>query len=263
MQAFALDRWEINMKIGAQLYTVREFTQTSKDFANTIKKIAKIGYETVQISGISTSIPATEVAEICNAHNLEIIITHTHPDRIKNDTAALIKDHEIMNCNYIGIGAIPGSYGHTKQGFENFVKDFTPAATAIKKSGKKFMYHNHDFEFIKFDDKTALDYLSENLPNTGFTLDTYWVQMGGGDPAFWIEKLAGKVDVIHVKDLSIINGERRMSEVLEGNLNWDAIFETCKIAGVKYAMVEQDDCYGADPFKCMETSLQNLKKQGF
>jgi len=252
----------MKMKIGAQLYTVREFTQTSQDFANTIKKVAEMGYHCVQVSGIGTGISAQEVAEICKANNVEIAITHTPLDRIKNDTQQVIQDHALMGAKYIGVGALPWGSGNSKEGYVNFVKDFSPAAKAIKDAGFQFMYHNHDFEFMKFDGKTAMDYLAENFPDAGFTLDTYWVQMGGGDPAWWIKKLTGRVDVIHIKDLVIVNGDRRMSEVLEGNLNWDAIFASAKEAGVKYAMVEQDDCYGRDPFECLNTSLQNLKKYG-
>lgn len=35
------------MEIGAQLYTVREFCQTTEGFAETLKKVAQIGYRTV------------------------------------------------------------------------------------------------------------------------------------------------------------------------------------------------------------------------
>jgi len=247
------------MKIGAQLYTVRDFTQTAADFAETIKKVADMGYDCVQVSGIGP-IPAQEVAAICKANGVEIAITHTPPDRIKNETAQVIEDHKIMGAKYIGIGAVPWGGRLQQQGYIDFVKDFSPAAKAIKDAGLTFMYHNHDFEFAKFDGKLAMDYLVENLPEAGFTLDTYWVQVGGGDSAWWIKKLAGRVDVIHVKDLIIVDGNQRMCEVLEGNLNWQAIFAACKEAGVKYAMVEQDDCYGADPFQCLRTSLENLRR---
>jgi len=54
-----------------------------------------------------------------------------------------------------------------------------------------------------------------------------------------------------------------MSPVLEGNLNWRAIFDACVEAEVKFAFVEQDDCYGIDPFDCLETSYINLAKYGF
>ena len=39
------------MEIGAQLYTVRDFCKTPEDFAETLKKVADIGYRTVQVSG--------------------------------------------------------------------------------------------------------------------------------------------------------------------------------------------------------------------
>jgi len=250
------------MKIGAQLYTVRDFTQTSQDFANTIKKIAEMGYESVQISAIGPDISAEEVAQVCQANQLEVVITHSSIDRIKDQTQQLIEDHKIMDVKYIGLGAMPWGTGNSKQGYVDFVKEFSPAAKMIKDAGFQFMYHNHDFEFMRFDNQTGMEYLADNLPEAGFTLDTFWIQAGGGDPAWWIKKLAGRVDVIHLKDFIIVDGERRMAEVLEGNLNWDAIFEAAKVAGVKYAMIEQDDCYGKDPFECLRTSLENLKKYG-
>ena len=40
------------MEIGAQFYTVREFCTNLDDFAETLKKIAAIGYKNVQISGV-------------------------------------------------------------------------------------------------------------------------------------------------------------------------------------------------------------------
>ena len=248
------------MKIGAQLYTVREFTQTAKDFAATIEKVAKMGYTNVQVSGIGADITPTQVREACDAHGIEIVITHTPLDRIKDQTAAVIEGHRIMGANYIGVGALPWGTGNTKAGYVDFIQTYGPAIKEITDAGFTFMYHNHDFEFTRFDGYTAMDYLATELPKIGFTLDTYWVQVGGGDPAAWIKKLAGRVDVIHVKDLTIIDGKQHMAEVYEGNLNWPSIFAAAKDAGVKYAMVEQDDCYGKDPFECLKISLENIAK---
>jgi sugar phosphate isomerase/epimerase len=121
------------------------------------------------------------------------------------------------------------------------------------------MYHNHDFEFEKRDGKLIMDRLAEGFPAEmmGFTLDTYWVQAGGGCPAAWLKKLKGRVNVIHIKDMAWKAGKIIMSEVMEGNLNWPGIIEAGKEAGVLYAMVEQDDCYGACPFDCLRTSFIN------
>ena len=36
------------MKTGAQLYTIKSYTQNVKDFACSMKKIAEMGYKTVR-----------------------------------------------------------------------------------------------------------------------------------------------------------------------------------------------------------------------
>ena len=246
------------MKVGAQMYTVREYTQTVKDFAGTIKKLADIGYECVQVSGIGP-IPAREVADICKSHNIEIIITHTNPTRVKDETNAVIDEHRIMGAKYIGIGGMPGDYERNAEGVKRFISDFTPASEKIHACGMTFMYHNHAYEFEKYGDKLMIEYLVEELPLAGFTLDTYWVQAGGADPCAWLNKLTGRVEVVHYKDMIWSDNQQLMAEVMEGNLNWEGIFAASRAAGVKYAMVEQDDCYGQDPFKCLKTSLINLK----
>jgi len=247
------------VKIGAQLYTVREFTQTAKGFAETIKKVADMGYKYVQVSGIGP-IPAQEVADICKSHDISIAITHTNPTRIKEETDAVIAEHRIMGASYIGIGMMPGDYERNAAGVRRFITDYAPAAEKIHANGMTFMYHNHDFEFEKYDGKRMIEYLMEELPLAGFTLDTYWVQAGGADSSEWIKKLSGRVDVLHLKDMAWAGGKQLMAEVMEGNLNWESIYEACHLAGVKYAMVEQDDCYGQDPFTCLEKSLENIRR---
>jgi sugar phosphate isomerase/epimerase len=47
-----------------------------------------------------------------------------------------------------------------------------------------------------------------------------------------------------------------MAAVGSGNMNFPAIIDTLKNNGVtEYALVEQDDCYGESPFKCLKNSL--------
>ena len=94
----------------------------------------------------------------------------------------------------------------------------------------------------------------------GFTLDTFWVQAGGGDPAQWIEKLSGRVPVIHLKDYAY---GRQMAVVGEGNINFGRVFEKAEAAGTQFMLVEQDDCHGEDPFECLRRSYEYLRSWGF
>ena len=57
--------------------------------------------------------------------------------------------------------------------------------------------------------------------------------------------------------------ENRIATIGEGNMNFDGILSAAVDTGVKYAFVEQDDCYGEDPFECLKRSYEFLKAKGF
>ena len=96
------------------------------------------------------------------------------------------------------------------------------------------------------------------------TLDTYWVQAGGGDPAWWLRALDGRVNCVHFKDMVFSPEDKgvRMAAIGEGNMNYPEILKACDDAGVLYGFVEQDNCYGEDPFACLKRSYDYLTAQG-
>lgn len=249
------------MQIAAQLYTVRAFTQTEKDFAETIKKVAQIGYPGVQLSAHGP-LSAQFIADTCAAQGLPIVCSHVPPSRVLNELDTLIAEHKLYKSPQIGIGSMPTEYRGGIEGTRNFIRDFLPAARKIKESGLRFAYHNHAFEFEKFDGKFMFEYIMEGFEEAEmqFILDTFWVQAGGCDPVLWIKKLAGKIPRMHLKDMRIKNDERRFAEIGKGNLNWPAIIEACKNSGVEWAIVEQDDCYEKNPFESLKESYDFLKK---
>ena len=67
--------------------------------------------------------------------------------------------------------------------------------------------------------------------------------------------------VVHLKDMAMSGTQQLFAEVGEGNLEWDLILEACKSANIEWYIIEQDVCQG-DPFKSLQTSLNNLKRMG-
>lgn len=248
------------MKLGAQLYTLRNEMKTPEDIKSGLKKVKEIGYSSVQVSGIG-KIDPHDLRKICDDLDLEIAVTHTAPDRILGDTQGVIADHDILGCKYIGLGAMPKPY-HTHAGVLDFYQNFKRAISEIHASGKVFTYHNHAFEFEKHAGVLMLDeLLSHFTPEEMMvTLDCYWVNYGGADVCDTIDRYKGRIDCVHLKDYGIIKNEIKMLPVGEGNMNYPKILEHLEKAGVKYALVEQDDCNGRDPFECLESSYNFLKK---
>lgn len=247
------------MKIGAQLYTVREFCKTPEDVSETFKKIADIGYKYVQISGTCAAEPEWLASELAK-NELACVLTHTKKEILIEKAAVAAAAHDTLNCKYVGLGY--HKFTGERDNYDEFCRIYRPVAERLASFGKYFMYHNHATEFNKMNGKTVLEHLRDDFsPDImGFTLDTYWIQAGGADPARVIEEFAGRVPCIHLKDYAF---GPKMAVVGEGNINFDRVFEKAEAAGTEYMLVEQDDCGGEDPFECLKRSYAYLKARGF
>lgn len=258
------------MKIGAQLYTVHDFTKDLDSLSESLKKVADMGYRTVQVSG-TCKYDADWIREQLDKNGLECPLTHYDISAVADDTENVIDFHKKMGVKYIGIGGMRGLWGqeykeNPSKVQDEFVRDYVPAAKKIKAADCYMMYHNHDREFSPRPDGTLLlDYLSEKFSpdEMGFTLDVHWVKAGGQDPIEWLNKLNGRTPCVHYKDLvKNDEGKNLFAPVGHGLLDFDAIIETSLKNGVEYAFVEQDDCYGEDPFACLKKSIDYLHSKG-
>jgi len=251
-------------KAGAQLFTVREHAKTMEDLAESLKKIAAIGYAEVQVSGIGDK-DMKEVGKLCRDNGLAVAATHMGWPRFLKDLDGVIADHKALGCVHTAVGGVPGEYRNA-DGVKKFVDELGPVAEKLAAEGMDFSYHNHNMEFVHLaDGRTWLATLYETASPDILKaeIDTYWIQAGGGDPAAWIRKCAGREPVIHFKDMAV-DAERnqRFAEIGEGNLNWPAILAACEEGGVEHALVEQDRTYGRDPFECLAISYRNMKAMG-
>ncbi len=249
------------MKIGAQFYTIRDFCRTPEDLYESIKKVADIGYSCIQLSGVC-DYDAAVMDKWLKEIGVDCVLTHIAPTKLTDNTEKVIAEHDAFGCDLIGLGSFPFYEEGGETRVSEFIDAYLPVAKALKDGGKYFMYHNHDAEFKKFEDRLVIDLMAEKMPAElmGFTLDTYWVQKGGADPAYWLEKLSGRVPAIHLKDYSY---GAKMEPIGKGNINFDRVFEKAEAAGTKYMLVEQDNCNGMDPFECLKISYDYLRSAGF
>lgn len=257
-------------KLGVQAYSFREYYSGEKADEKvldaTFRMIKEIGYDQIQTAGFG-EIGIEKYTELAHTSGLEIIGTHWDFDDLMKNTDDVMKAHsEILKTNIIGIGAMP-RYAFEKEGLLKFISEFNVLGEKLKKYGFKLTYHNHHFEFAKIDEtKTIMDYFYEELDPEAITfcLDTYWVQRGGGNPTTWVEKLAGRIDILHLKDMAVENTENGteafMTEVGYGNIDFDSIINAAQKGGVKYYCVEQDDCPG-NPIDSLKKSADFVRKK--
>jgi len=254
------------MKIGAQLMTVSKFVQTEADFAESMQKIAAMGYTGVQLSQVGP-LPAQFMADTCAANGLEIVNTHKNLDVILAETDTLIAEHKTMGARQMGIPWVNAPYRGEGAG-QRLVADILPLARKINAAGLKLAYHNHAFEFEPANDgmfQAMVD--GTTAEELEIILDVFWVQAAGECPVEWLKKLAGRVPTVHYKDMIFVpkeggtagETERRFAEVGHGILDWPAIIEASRQAGVEWVLVEQDNCYGRNPFESLRMSYAFLE----
>jgi len=249
------------LRYGLTLYTLRDFIKTPKDIASTLHRVKAIGYNHVQLSALGPIDPK-ELKTMLDSEGLDVVITHVGYDRLMDDLPAVIAEHHLWGCKHVALGALEDDM-RNREGFIRFAREGSEIGRKLADAGLTFSYHNHAFEFEKLEGRRPIDILFEDSDLTVFLaeVDTYWVQYGGADPAAWIRRLAGRQVVTHFRDYQIDKNKPVDCEVGEGNLNWPAILDACRAAGVEWGIVEQSS-FRRDPFESVAISWRNLKAMG-
>lgn len=105
-----------------------------------------------------------------------------------------------------------------------------------------------------------LDILRRELDpdNTSFVLDTYWLQYGGVSVTETVSRFAGRLDILHLKDMRIPFGENdpQMTALGGGNLDFPEIIRAAEDAGVTHLCYEQDGGHEGDTLESARISAE-------
>lgn len=249
----------VKMPIALQLYTLR--SEAEKDFIGTLKKVAELGYQGVEFAGYG-GLPADELRDALREFNLVPVNRHVAIERLEKDL-----DGEISYALGIGLKDITVPYlvenrRNSKEAWIAVARQLQDMGKKIKEAGLNLHYHNHAFEFEKFDGKYGLDILIDNTDADVVKLevDTFWVQYAGVDPVDYLKGLSGRVTMVHLKDM-IKGQEPPFAEVGEGCIDIAGIIRVSREIGVQWGIVEQDVCQ-RPPLESVKLSIDNLKNMG-
>ena len=254
-------------EVGLQIYTVRDKMETPDTYLAAMKQIREIGYTHFQTAGKTTTVEEAEFYKKCaDEAGLRICGTHFDWKIITEDFDRALKIHEILDTKNMGIGSMPGGSARSeKDALLAFIDTANEVGNKLAKYGMKFTYHNHHFEFAKIEGKTIMEHLIEGFdPDVvSFVLDTYWVQHGGYDVRKMIERLAGRIDILHLKDMGVSLDEKKtdITEIGNGNINFEDIIPLAEKIGVKDFVVEQDRNFTTgDSMESIAFSYNYIKK---
>ena len=269
--------------LGLQLYCVRD--EMKKDPLGTLKELAKFGYRNVEHANYVDrkfyGWAPKEFKKILKDLDMTMPSGHTvldmnrHWDTTKKDFTDAWK-YTVEDAAYMGQEFVisPWMDSKVRQSYDALMQildSFNKSGELCKKSGMKFGYHNHDFEFSeKLNDKTLYDIILQNTdPNLVMQqLDTGNLYNGGAKAIDIVKKYPGRFESLHVKDeIKSAEGshEKFESTILgTGIVNIKEVVDLCRDSGgTIHFIIEQEAYQGKTPLQCMKEDYDIMKKWGY
>lgn len=187
-------------EFGLQLYSVRD--TTPEDMAGTLKKVAELGYTSVEPAGFFDH-TAEEFNAMLAETGLKLSGTHSQWTELRDNYEETVAFHKaIGNKRYI----IPGADLSSKEKIDEFVDFINEYQPKLAAEGIDLQYHNHAHEFCPNEDGSYIHEELQKRTKLNFEIDTYWVYRSGNDPIKLLKKLKDRVNCIHVKDGTMADG---------------------------------------------------------
>lgn len=244
--------------IALQLYTLR--SEMEQDFEGVLRKVADLGYAGVELAGYGGH-TATSLRSLLDELGLKVAGAHVPLNQMDDNLPQVLDDMETLGSKFASLPWLPPEMRNSAESFLDLGKKLNQLGAAFKERGIQLCYHNHDFEFQKFDGEYALDLLYKNTDPSLLQaeIDAYWVQFAGLDPVAYIKQNADRIPLVHLKDMTN-DSERFFAEVGTGTVDIDGIIAAATSA--QWLIVEQDRSR-RDPLESVAISIQNLREKGY
>lgn len=249
---------EGGLPIAAQMYTLRDMGSLEAQF----RAVAEAGVgavETVSDHGVS----AGELNALLEETGIEVISSHVPIEALREDMAGVVEFQKAVGNDTITVPYLEeAARPEDAAGWEALGAELGGFAEDLAAQDMRLAYHNHDFEMVEMDGRTALEVMFEAAgPEVLAELDLAWVDRGGHDPAEFLRRLGERVFAVHAKD-NAPEGElpeqRGFTEVGAGTLDWEGIVAAGEELGVEWYIIEHDQ--PADAAESVATSAAFLRE---
>ncbi len=279
-QSFA-NEFKAKHLTGVQLYSVRE--DMMKDPLGTLKQIAAMGYQHVEhanyINRKFYGYTAKEFRKVLDDLGLKMPSGHTvmgkgHWDAAKKDFTDAwkytVEDAAICGQLFVISPWLDDSLRKTYDDILAYMEVFNKSGELCKKSGMKFGYHNHDFEFSQqLNGQSVYDIILNNTdPKLVMQqLDIGNLYNGGAKAIDIVKKFPGRFESMHVKDeiLASSGHEKYESTVLgKGIVNVKEVIDLGKKSGGTIHFIVEQESYQTQPaLDAIKEDIAIMKQWGY
>lgn len=237
--------------------------ELKKDYWGTCAKLADIGYKAVEGGAPPPGAdPATSAARLREL-GLRYLSVNSGREALEHDTDLLLDRAAQLGASYLMV------YWGPAESKAQVLADaalYNRVGARCAARGVRLCYHNHEHEFrTLFEGRRVFDLYLENTDAASvfFELDIAWATFGGANPAEILRAHAGRIPVIHVKDLRDLGERGKFTAVGTGLVDTRGALQAALETGVEWAVVEQDKLHNLTAFETAATALYNLRELGF
>ena len=225
-------------KAALELYSIRELM--AKDVLKSLEDTANAGYDGVEFAGFF-DMPAEAIKQKLDELGLEACGSHTGWDLLSGDIEAIFSYNNIIGNKNIILPYISEDLRKDAKAWADVAQRMNEIGKKCKEAGFNFAYHNHAFEFEKFDGVTGYQILADNIDPEYVKLqpDLGWVAFSGEDVEAFLEKYKDLLLTIHVKQFKQV-GSHDATEVHKGIVNYPPIIKKCIELGLEWFIIEQE-----------------------
>jgi sugar phosphate isomerase/epimerase len=195
------------MKLAVQIYSVRN----AGDFDAQLQLAQAAGFEWIESVATHGLAPAQFAQKLAD-HGLRLSSMHASLQWLETQPEQAVDACRATNCDLVVMPWLPrGEISATGAGWARMGERLAAIGAGFAKHGLRFAYHNHDFEFFRFDGRAALEWLFEAAPreSLGWEADLGWVRRAGEEPLHWIDRYADRLAAVHAKDIAPDGPRRR------------------------------------------------------
>lgn len=232
--------------IGIQLFSLRDELKEGLD--KVLEKIASAGYGSVEMFGFSNDgdffkNKPSQVAEMLKKHKLVSPSGHYMLDLFDNNGQQVVDAALALGHKYVVIQWFPPEQRSKLDDYKGIVERINKAALLCKENKLRMAYHNHEFEFIKYEGGVSgydiiMKECDKNLVD--LELDLYWVKYAKEDPIEIFKRDPGRFKMWHVKDM-LGDDKHTQTEVGSGIVDFGTVFKNAELSGMEYFYVEQEN----------------------
>ncbi|GAA0550185.1 TIM barrel protein [Chitinophaga japonensis] len=268
---------------GVQLYSVRD--DMKRDPAGTLQQIAGMGYKYVEHANYVNRkfygwAPKAFKQRLDDLGLLmpsgHTVMAKRHWDAAKKDFTDewkyTVEDAATVGQQYVISPWLDEELRKTYDGFMAYMDVFNKSGELCKKSGMKFGYHNHDFEFsVKLNGRQLFDLMLENTDPSlvAQQLDIGNMYHAGGIALDIVKKYPGRFELMHVKDeikstKGEMGGDYESTVLGKGVIPVKEVIDLGKKSGgTTHFIIEQESYQGKTPLECVKEDLHMMQQWGY